>query len=117
MEHRCATRRPFACDVVLSYRALGFVQGRARDLSMGGMYVETGCIQLPVNAVVEASFMLEHETGQMGSCSTQAMVIHTKEGGSGLMFNESDQVFSHLLHDLFTNQSNRREGEAAWALL
>jgi hypothetical protein len=106
MEHRYATRRPFTCDVVLSYRALGFVQGRTRDLSLGGVFVETGCIQLPVNAVVEASFMLEHDSGRMGSRSTRAMVVHTKEGGSGLMFNELDQEFSHLLQDLFYSQAS-----------
>lgn len=100
MEHRCAERKPLELDVVLSYRALGFVQGRTRDVSLGGVFVETGCIQLPVNAVVQASFMLTPDSGAVRSCSTEAMVVHGNENGSGLMFNDLDDDFSGLLKQL-----------------
>jgi hypothetical protein len=100
MEHRYAERRPLALDVVLSYRALGFVQGRTRDVSIGGMFVETGCIQLPVNAVVQASLVLSPENGVTSNFSTEAMVVHSKTDGSGLMFNDLDQDFCGMLRRL-----------------
>lgn len=104
MEHRCAIRKPLELDVVLSYRALGFVQGRTRDVSMGGAFVETGCIQLPVNAVVQASFMLSSNNGSsMRSCSTEAMVVHGNENGAGLMFNDLDDEFSGMLKQLMAD--------------
>jgi hypothetical protein len=103
MEHRCAVRKPLELDVVLSYRALGFVQGRTRDVSMGGAFVETGCIQLPVNAVVQASFILSQNNASVRSCSTEAMVVHGRENGSGLMFNDLDDEFSGMLKQLMSD--------------
>lgn len=103
MEHRCAVRKPLELDVVLSYRALGFVQGRTRDVSMGGAFVETGCIQLPVNAVVQASFILYPDNASTRSCSTEAMVVHGNENGSGLMFNDLDDEFSGMLKQLMSD--------------
>lgn len=100
MEHRCGIRKSMALDVVLSYRALGLVKGRTHNISMGGMFVETGCIQLPVNALVEASISLSNESGPNEVRSTQAMVVHTGAGGAGLMFSDLDLGFAEMFRKL-----------------
>ena len=100
MEHRWAERKDVELDVVLNYRGLGLVQGRTRNISMGGMFVETGCIRLPVDALLETSFLLTRENDFRRSCETQAMVVHSDELGAGLMFNELDEGFCEILKQL-----------------
>ncbi|VAX10866.1 hypothetical protein MNBD_GAMMA26-785 [hydrothermal vent metagenome] len=97
MEHRCVVRKPIALDVVINYRALGLVQGRTSNLGIGGMFVDTGCIELPVNALVETVFLLD-DNGRQIPCKTEAMVMHSDSGGAGLMFNDLDHALHASLH-------------------
>ena len=99
IEHRCSQRRKMSLDVVLNYHSLGLVHGQTRDLSMGGMFVETGRIQLPVHAQVDISLILESE----GCCPPprfEAMVVHDKGAGIGLMFNHPDSTGQDVLRQL-----------------
>lgn len=102
MEHRCVIRKPIALDVVISYEALGLVQGRTTNIGVGGMFVETGCIELPVNALVKTSFFLE-DNGLHRPCNTNAMVMHSRDVGAGLMFNDLDEELHDILHRLIVN--------------
>lgn len=99
IEHRCSQRRRMSLDVVLNYRSLGLVHGQTRDLSMGGMFVETGRIQLPVHAQIDVSLILESE----GFCPPpqfEAVVVRGMEAGIGLMFNHSDSTNQDVLRRL-----------------
>ncbi len=87
MEHRCASRKPVMLDVVVTYQALGLVQGQTVNISLGGMLIETGCVELPINALVKTSFYL-HENGKHKACSIDAMVMHSAPGQAGVMFND-----------------------------
>ena len=99
MEHRCASRKPITLDVVVTYQALGLVHGRAVNLGLGGMFIETGCVELPINALVKTSFFL-NENGLQRPCSTDAMVMHSGPGGAGLMFNDLDEKLHDALQRL-----------------
>lgn len=106
MEHRCSLRRPMKVDIVLNYRSLGLVRGRSRDVGMGGMFVETGRIQIPVNAMVDVSVMLDTADG---ACAfhAEAIVVHTNKGGIGMMFSDLKPGLHDLLHDLIYNERGR----------
>ncbi|HEC16925.1 MAG TPA: PilZ domain-containing protein [Sedimenticola sp.] len=108
MEHRCAIRKPIALDVVISYQALGLVQGRTINIGVGGMFVETGCVELPVNALVKTSFFLEDD-GLQRPCNTSAMVVHSQDSGAGLMFNDLDDELHEVLHRLVVNHGDEEE--------
>lgn len=99
IENRCSQRRPMSLDVVLNYHSLGLVQGKTRNLSMGGMFVEMGRIQLPVHAQVDVSLILENK----GCCTPprfEAVVVHDKEAGIGLMFNPPDPAGQDVLRQI-----------------
>lgn len=97
MEHRCSIRKPLALDVVINYRGLGLVRGRTQDIGMGGVFVDTGCVQLPVNAMVEVAVILD---GARRPLRVGAMVVHTRDSGVGLLFDELDSDGHHSLHQL-----------------
>ena len=89
MEHRYALRKSVALDVVVTYQALGLVHGQTINVGLGGMFIETGCVELPINALIKASFYL-NENGTHKPCSVDAMVMHSRSGKAGLMFSELD---------------------------
>lgn len=97
MEHRCAVRKAIVLDVVLSCRTLGLVGGRTRDISMAGMSVDIGRIQLPVNAMVTC-FLLLGSGGPVKSYRTEAMVVHAGRSGVGLMFSQLKSPLQQNLH-------------------
>jgi len=102
MEHRCALRKPVTLDIVITYQALGLIQGQAMNVSLGGMLIETGCVELPVNALVKASFYL-HEKGKYRPCSIDAMVMHSAPGQAGVMFNDLNDSLHAGLQVLLNN--------------
>ncbi|OOZ36637.1 hypothetical protein BOW51_06270 [Solemya velesiana gill symbiont] len=86
-------------DVVLNYRSLGLVRGQTQDVGVGGMFVKTGRIRLPVNAMVDVSVIMEGARG-MSPFRTEAIVVHTTDGGVGLMFCDLEDDHHTLLHEL-----------------
>ncbi|MES9846428.1 MAG: PilZ domain-containing protein [Candidatus Sedimenticola sp. PURPLELP] len=99
MEHRCSPRKPVSMDVVLNYRSLGLVRGQTKDVGVGGMFIKTGRIRLPVNAMVDVSVIMEGARG-MRPFRTEAIVVHTVDGGIGLMFCDLADDHHTLLHEL-----------------
>lgn len=84
MEHRYGTRRPLVAEVVLQDLDQKQIFGQTRNISLGGLFVDTRHTKLPVNAVVKVSVF--QEMNQRASFCTSAVVIHSKESGAGLMF-------------------------------
>ncbi len=58
MNSRSSVRRRLALRVVLGYPKLGMLSGSTRDLSRGGMFVETGRVTLPRNERVRVYLYL-----------------------------------------------------------
>ena len=99
MEHRCSVRVPLALDVVIKSRSLGLVSGRTRNVGVGGMLVDTGPARLPVNTLVETSLVML-EQGREQVYDAFAVVIHSSDGGTGLMFSDMDPALFNRLHQL-----------------
>lgn len=97
MEHRCSIRKSLTLDVVINYRGLGLVRGRTRDIGMGGLFVDTGCVQLPANAMVDVAVMLD---GASRPLRIGAIVVHTRDSGAGLLFDELDPDCHDTLHQM-----------------
>jgi c-di-GMP-binding flagellar brake protein YcgR len=99
LEHRCSVRIPLALDVAIVCRTLGLVRGRTHNVSVGGMLVDIGRIQLPVNSLVDTSLMLREE-GEDRPYHSPAVVIHSGEPGVGLMFSDMAPELFDRLHQL-----------------
>jgi hypothetical protein len=101
VEHRNSPRRAVTLYTMLNYPSLGLVRGAVRDIGMGGMFVDIGRIQLPVNATLEASLMLGTH-GLKCHMQLEAIVVRCAEQGVGLMFDELDsEIRSALNHLVF----------------
>lgn len=98
MEHRCSTRRMVDLEVALNYRNVELIRGRTRDISLGGMFVETVRQGLPKNSLVRFSVRLPSGKGWLKEC--KAMVVHSASGGVGLMFTELDDASDACLHQV-----------------
>ncbi len=88
MEHRWSARRFLGSEVTVSHPRYGIVHALLRDISLGGMFVETGRVELPVNTPVIASFMLQNGSGASHH-RLNAMVVRTTDNGAALMYLDS----------------------------
>jgi len=85
MEHRWSARRPVIGNVIVECPRIGLVRAALRDISLGGMFVETSAVVLPLNAPVSVVFDLPADDGNEGFC-LQAMIVRHASRGAGLMF-------------------------------
>lgn len=61
MEQRWTERIPMAVDVMVNYPSLGLVRGKSKDISLEGMFVETGPIVLAADAPLSVTFVLPQD--------------------------------------------------------
>ena len=99
MEHRYAGRKDLRLGVSVALPRLGLVKGYTSDISLGGMFVETDCVAMPVNALVTVSFQPD-EDNPMVCFHARAMVVHQRACGFGLMFDELTPHCSRALRNL-----------------
>ena len=90
MEHRWSERKPIEMDVALYYAPIGTINGKTRDVSLEGMYVQTPGIDLPLHAELEVSFMTRNGNGAPQEHHLPAYVVHGNGSGVGLMLRHVD---------------------------
>ena len=91
IEHRRSTRRPATFDAILSYPPLGLLRTKVRDISLEGMFVETGSITLHANTPVEVTVGLR-EGSTREVYRLRAFVVRVTRDGAGLMFRDLDDA-------------------------
>lgn len=87
-EKRRHPRLPIALDVFLEYPPLGMVRGTTRNVSLEGMFVETGHFTVPRGATVQVALPLER--GLAGTYRFRARVVHSRPGGVGLVLHSAE---------------------------
>ena len=102
MEHRRGTRKPVVADVVIQNNDQAPIFGQTRNISLGGMFVDTKHTKLPVNAFVKVT-VLQVVNKQRESFRTPAFVIHNKKSGAGLMFINLNAEAAQPLHYLLSD--------------
>lgn len=90
MEHRWSPRRYLEGEVIMYYSPLGSFRAVLRDISLGGMFIETGETALPVNAPVIVSLVLRNR-GELSPHRLHAMVVRATDAGSALMYVDSSE--------------------------
>ena len=99
MDSRLHVRRPVDLAAVISYPQVGIFSVRTRNVSVGGMLVETGAVSLPRGEDINVCFHFEQgETDCL--CSTQAQVVHATVSGAGLKFLALDTDSREALNGL-----------------
>jgi PilZ domain len=89
MEHRWSVRKPHRCRVVVDCPRTGLIGASLCNIGVGGMFVETAGIDLPLNAPISVAFTLGREDYRE-DFRLPAMVVRRPADGAGIMFLESD---------------------------
>lgn len=89
-DHRWSSRQPLELDVAVhSDSKLAPIHFTSRNISLGGMFVETKAMILPLKAFVVLAFTL-----RAGKETTHhrmpALVVRTSKDGAALMFQDFD---------------------------
>jgi len=103
LEHRWTTRTPINVNVVLCYEPLGLVRGESRDLSLNGMFVDTGRVILQNSQPVIISFSVQGIVSN--AIRTNGQIVHTSERGAGLEFVSVSEKLTRVLEEVLSYHS------------
>ncbi len=84
VEHRWSSRKEINLDVNLYYPPVGMINGKTRNVSLEGMYVDIEGVSIPAQARLEICFTADIR-GKPVQHRLPAYVVHGKSGGIGLM--------------------------------
>jgi hypothetical protein len=104
MEHRYTERKPLDISAVINCPRVGLFRGKIRDLSLGGMHVESDCVVMPLHAPVTVSFQPDPDNPTV-AVEAKGLVVHQRGKAFGLMFDDSDQRLADNLRDLLLSLS------------
>ncbi len=113
MEHRWSARKQVPGSVVVECPRVGLVRAVLRDVSLGGMFIETNSAVLPLNAPVSVVFDLTAKNHRGGYC-LQGMVVRHKSNGAGIMFLDPEaEALRSMRESLYgqTQAGNARRSE------
>ena len=105
-DRRWNARVPCIINVALYYGGLGLLPCQTRNISLDGMFVETGRIMLSPESPVEVVF-----SRQVGKAIRQqrlcAQIMRTTSTGAGIMFNNIDMAAYQFLQKMINSISSR----------
>jgi hypothetical protein len=106
MEQRWSIRRPVMFEVLVSLKCHPVVRGRSRNISLEGLFIETGMVILPVGSCIDVEFALM--TGaQWEQVRLPAVVVHRAGKGCGIVFHSfNTKVFRSIERVLYTDNSS-----------
>ena len=87
MEHRCSKRVCNSEKVLIHHNSLPVASCKMRNISVGGMFVETGPLTYRKNTPLKVEFTLGHTCFRL-----PVMVVNQTNEGMGLMFLEADRL-------------------------
>lgn len=98
-ERRWCARKAIELDVALYYDRLGLLSCRTLDMSMEGMFVNTGRIILSAFTKVHA--VLTHHNGTASQqLRLPAKIVRVSSEGAGLQFHNFDSDTYYFLREL-----------------
>jgi PilZ domain len=98
VEHRWSIRKPYECSVAVSAMHRGSAIGVMRNIGLGGTFVDTGGLFLPVYAPLRLAFVLIDEDEAENAFRLHGMVVRRTTAGVGIMFLETSADMPETLH-------------------
>jgi len=93
MEHRWHLRKPVRLEMIAQSSTLGLICTTSRNISLGGILLDTGEACLSSRVVVELSCCLLHEA-HCRFYSVRAQVVYAGSGCAGLMFLDHEAAYA-----------------------
>lgn len=95
MEHRLSARERLSIPIMLYRQGLPVLTGISDDIGLGGLFVRTRSALWHINECYE----VELSCAGVRTLRLRAVVVHWREDGVGLMFDEmTDSQRADLLH-------------------
>lgn len=117
MEHRWSVRKPQRCPVLVDTPRQGRVAAKLQDIGIGGMFIETDAITLPLNTPVNVAFTLPREPYRE-DFRLPAMVVRHTSTGAGVMFLDIEiDTLRALRRALYDPHHSERKLEVATSSL
>ena len=107
MQFRWDVRKTVALPIMVYYDINKPVYVKTRDISLGGMFVETDTTLLDINKPVEVLFN-SHAIGNTELQRIQALVVRITREGAGLMFRGYDNNGLLFLQKILHQRERRR---------
>ena len=101
MEHRCSIRKPIAIRVLFYKHGLPVQSGLSRDLGLGGVFVETDSCRWQKNECLDVEFI----SSRGAKFRLPALVVHQREQGVGLMFDQLEDGQRKRLRDILFSKN------------
>lgn len=98
MENRYTARKPVALDVELHHGRASFGTFKARNISLEGMFVETGPVNLYPSDLIDATLVIGPDPA--ATHEVRAVVVHHTDEGIGLMFRDYEPALLGFLRFL-----------------
>jgi PilZ domain len=103
MEQRWSLRKAVTFEVQVSHKCHPVVRGRSRNISLEGLFIETGIVILPVGCCIDVEFALM-SGGEPERVRMPAVVVHRAEDGCGIVFHAfNTHVFRSIERLLYTH--------------
>lgn len=110
-EHRWSTRRQITFEAVIHYPALGLVRSEVKNISFGGVCIETGVISLSPNTAVDVTVRVRRR-GTDAVFHLPAWVVWARSDRAGLMFRPfDDTTYAALQEALFEDHGLMELGD------
>ncbi|MGC1955287.1 MAG: PilZ domain-containing protein [Gammaproteobacteria bacterium] len=98
MENRYSVRSPVALDVELHHGRTSFGTFKVRNISLEGMFVETGPMHLYPSDLIDATLTVGLKP--TATHEIRAVVVHHSDEGIGLIFRDYEPAFLGFLRFL-----------------
>ena len=99
MEQRWSLRTSVTFEVKVSYKCHPVVLGRARNIGLEGLFIDTGIMVLPVGSWIEVEFALACRAGWL-QVRMPAIVVHRNGQGCGIAFQAFNGKAFHVIEKL-----------------
>jgi hypothetical protein len=105
MEQRWSLRKPVTIEVQVSHKCHPVIRGRSMNISLEGMYIQTGIVILPIGSFIDVEFALMTGEG-WEQIRMPAVVVHRTGNGCGIVFHAFNRnVFRSIERMLYTNNN------------
>lgn len=101
-DRRWSARKSVTLNVAIYYNRLGLLPCKTMDMSMEGMFVNTGRITLSTNAKVDA-VLTSHYGAESQQLRLPAKIVRVNAEGAGLRFHSFDSDTYYCLREILSN--------------
>ena len=106
-DRRWSRRKTLPIDVALYYSGLGLLRCKIRDISMDGVFIETGRIVLSHATTLELVFTARAPK-HSGYRRLSAKIARVGHDGAGLAFTNIDEDSYHFLRELLREGAEKK---------